>query len=156
QVSVRREGSRAEVPSAASRDRGGEASAAAARVFPAPAPGARSGSLPWLRPSRRPCFANERPGKFSRPSIGYRPTMAALLAILLPAGGRLCVRGAGGADKPRYGRLTVCYASSEREAVETAHSWWPNAAIPGQLGQELPLPLHYEQAAQSVAPASTM
>lgn len=59
---------------------------------------------------------------------------------------------AGGSDKPRYGQLTVCYAKSEREAVETAHSWWPNAALGGQLGQELPLPLHYEQAAEAVTP----
>jgi coenzyme F420-dependent glucose-6-phosphate dehydrogenase len=59
---------------------------------------------------------------------------------------------AGGNGKPRYGQLTVCYAASEREAVETAHSWWPNAAIPGQLGQELPLPAHYEQAAENVTP----
>lgn len=59
---------------------------------------------------------------------------------------------AGGQDKPRYGQLTVCYAASEREAVETAHSWWPNAAMGGQLGQELALPLHYQQAAELVTP----
>jgi G6PDH family F420-dependent oxidoreductase len=59
---------------------------------------------------------------------------------------------AGGDDKPRYGQLTACYARSEREAVETAHSWWPNAAITGELGQELPLPRHYEQAAEMVTP----
>ena len=28
---------------------------------------------------------------------------------------------------------------------------WPNAAIPGQLGQELPLPSHFEQAAKTIA-----
>jgi len=59
---------------------------------------------------------------------------------------------AGGGDKPKYGQLTVCYAKSEREAVETAHAWWPNAAMPGQLGQELALPAHYEQAAENVTP----
>ncbi len=59
---------------------------------------------------------------------------------------------AGGADKPRYGQLTVCYAPSEREAVETAYAWWPNAAIAGELGQELPLPRHFEQAAEMVTP----
>ncbi len=58
---------------------------------------------------------------------------------------------AGGSDKSRYGQLTVCYAASEREAVETAHAWWPNAAITGELGQELPLPRHFEQAAEMVA-----
>ena len=59
---------------------------------------------------------------------------------------------AGGEDKPRYGQLTVCYAQSEREAVETAHSWWPNAATEGELTQELPLPRHFEQAAEMVTP----
>jgi coenzyme F420-dependent glucose-6-phosphate dehydrogenase len=59
---------------------------------------------------------------------------------------------AGGGDKPRYGQLTVCYASSEREAIETAHSWWPNAATTGELTQELPLPRHFQQAVEMVTP----
>jgi len=54
---------------------------------------------------------------------------------------------AGGSGKPRYGQLTVCWADDEGEARRTAREWWPNAAIPGELGQELPLPRHFEQAA---------
>lgn len=57
--------------------------------------------------------------------------------------------GAGGAG-PRYGQLTVCYAESEEEARATAYEWWPNAALSGTLGQELPLPSHFEQAAAMV------
>jgi G6PDH family F420-dependent oxidoreductase len=53
---------------------------------------------------------------------------------------------AGGAGKPRYGQLTVCWAESEDEAVDTAHEWWPNAALEGDLGQELALPRHFRQA----------
>jgi coenzyme F420-dependent glucose-6-phosphate dehydrogenase len=53
---------------------------------------------------------------------------------------------AGGAGKPRYGQLTVCWAESEREAIRTAREWWPNAALEGDLGQELPLPRHFRQA----------
>jgi G6PDH family F420-dependent oxidoreductase len=53
---------------------------------------------------------------------------------------------AGGAGKPRYGQLTVCWAESEREAIRTAHECWPNAALEGDLGQELPLPRHFRQA----------
>jgi G6PDH family F420-dependent oxidoreductase len=49
-------------------------------------------------------------------------------------------------DGPKYGQLTVCYAESESEARETAHEWWPNAALPGELGQLLPSPKHFEQA----------
>jgi G6PDH family F420-dependent oxidoreductase len=57
---------------------------------------------------------------------------------------------AGGAAKPRYGQLTVCWAESEGEARRTAHEWWPNAALRGTLGQELPLPSHFEEAAAMV------
>jgi coenzyme F420-dependent glucose-6-phosphate dehydrogenase len=57
---------------------------------------------------------------------------------------------AGGAGKPRYGQIHVCWAENEAEARKTAHRWWPNAAIGGELGMELPLPRHYEQAAETV------
>ncbi len=59
---------------------------------------------------------------------------------------------AGGSGKPRYGQLTVCYAESEEQAVRGAHEWWPNAALGGELGQELPLPRHFQQAAETVTP----
>jgi coenzyme F420-dependent glucose-6-phosphate dehydrogenase len=58
-------------------------------------------------------------------------------------------RSAGG-DGPRYGQLTGCWAPDEREAVQTALEWWPNAALKGELSQELPLPRHFEQAAENV------
>ncbi len=56
----------------------------------------------------------------------------------------------GGAGKPRYGQLTVCWAADEAEARHTAHEWWPNVAVAGELSQELPLPRHFEQAASTV------
>lgn len=59
---------------------------------------------------------------------------------------------AGGAGKPRYGQLTVCVADSEEEAVRLAHEWWPNAALGGDLGQELALPRHFRQATSTVTP----
>jgi G6PDH family F420-dependent oxidoreductase len=55
-----------------------------------------------------------------------------------------------GQNKPRYGQVTVCFAEDEEQARKTAHEWWPNAAIGGELGQELPLPRHFEQAAETV------
>jgi G6PDH family F420-dependent oxidoreductase len=58
-------------------------------------------------------------------------------------------RTAGGSG-PRYGQLTVCFDTDERRAVKTALEWWPNAALKGELGQELPLPRHFEQAAENV------
>lgn len=57
---------------------------------------------------------------------------------------------AGGGDKPRYGQLAVCYAEDREEAVRTALKYWPNAAIKGQAGSDLPLPLHFEQLAAMV------
>jgi coenzyme F420-dependent glucose-6-phosphate dehydrogenase len=47
-------------------------------------------------------------------------------------------------------QLTVCVANSDKEAWKIAYEWWPNAAIRGELGQELPLPRHFEQAALMV------
>ena len=60
-------------------------------------------------------------------------------------------KGAGGKG-PMYGQLTVCWAESNEQAIKTAHEIWPNSAIPGELGQELPTPAHFEQAAQMVKP----
>jgi len=57
-----------------------------------------------------------------------------------------------GGKGPIYGQLTVCWAQSDDEAIKTAHKMWPNSAIPGELGQELPTPSHFEQAAQMVKP----
>jgi len=57
---------------------------------------------------------------------------------------------AGGEGKPRYGQMHVCVAGSEAEARRTAHEIWPNAGIEGALTQELPLPEHFEQAAEAV------
>jgi len=56
----------------------------------------------------------------------------------------------GGAGKPRVGQVHVCYAESEAEARRLAHEVWPNAAMGGELGQVLPQPAHYEQAAATV------
>ena len=55
-----------------------------------------------------------------------------------------------GGTGPRYGQLTVCWSTSESEARATALEWWPNAALQGPLGQELPLPSHFEQATAMV------
>ena len=57
---------------------------------------------------------------------------------------------AGGAGKPRFGQLTVCWAESEEEARRTAYEVWPNAALKGPLGQELALPAHFEAATAMV------
>jgi G6PDH family F420-dependent oxidoreductase len=55
-----------------------------------------------------------------------------------------------GSGKPHYGQLTVCWAAEEAAARKTAHQWWPNAALGGELSQELLLPRHFEQATATV------
>lgn len=57
---------------------------------------------------------------------------------------------AGGAGKPTYGQMTVCWAADEATARRTAHELWAFSALPGELSQELPTPTHFEQASQLV------
>ncbi|MBA2597642.1 MAG: TIGR03557 family F420-dependent LLM class oxidoreductase [Chloroflexia bacterium] len=57
-----------------------------------------------------------------------------------------------GGNGPRYGQMTVCWGADEAKALEMAHKIWPNSGLPGELGQELPTPAHFEQAAQLVTP----
>jgi coenzyme F420-dependent glucose-6-phosphate dehydrogenase len=56
----------------------------------------------------------------------------------------------GGSGKPRYAELTVCWAADEALAQRTAKEVWPISALGGELSQELPLPRHFEQAAETV------
>lgn len=55
-------------------------------------------------------------------------------------------RRAGGGSKPVLGSLKVCWDTDRQRAVRTVHRLWPNARLPGELGQILPTPRHFEQA----------
>lgn len=57
---------------------------------------------------------------------------------------------AGGDGKPCYGQLTVCWAEDEATARRIALEQWPNAALPGVIFTELPLPTHFQQLAKLV------
>jgi G6PDH family F420-dependent oxidoreductase len=59
-------------------------------------------------------------------------------------------RAGGGPARPCYGELTVCWARDEATARRIAHQWWPTAAMESALSWELPLPAHFEAAAQLV------
>jgi G6PDH family F420-dependent oxidoreductase len=54
-------------------------------------------------------------------------------------------REAGGGDKPRYAQMTVCWAPTHEEAVETAYKIWPNSGLKGDLNTELRTVKHFEQ-----------
>jgi coenzyme F420-dependent glucose-6-phosphate dehydrogenase len=57
---------------------------------------------------------------------------------------------AGGAGKPHYGELTVCWAKDESTARKIAKEHWPTSAMEGNLSWELPLPEHFEAVAELV------
>jgi G6PDH family F420-dependent oxidoreductase len=57
---------------------------------------------------------------------------------------------AGGTGKPKYAQVTVCWATDEDEAKETALKYWGYTGLPGQLSQELALPQYFQEAAQLV------
>ena len=59
-------------------------------------------------------------------------------------------REAGGAGKPCYAKLDTCVAEDDAPARRIAHETWPTSALGGELGQQLALPEHYEQATAGV------
>jgi G6PDH family F420-dependent oxidoreductase len=59
-------------------------------------------------------------------------------------------RREGGEGRPTYGQLHVCWAESAEQARRTALEWWPNGAMSGSHFLELPLPAHFEEAAEMV------
>ena len=77
--------------------------------------------------------------------------MATGSSRLSPNPDLLAAFDAAGGSGPRYAQVTVCWAKTEAAARATALQWWPNAGLRGTLSQELPLPSHFEQAAEMVA-----
>jgi coenzyme F420-dependent glucose-6-phosphate dehydrogenase len=59
---------------------------------------------------------------------------------------------AGGKDKPKYGQVTVCWASSKEDAKKTVMEVWPNVLVEGSASQELPLPSDFEQLVEGRKP----
>ncbi|MEZ0362150.1 TIGR03557 family F420-dependent LLM class oxidoreductase [Mycobacterium sp. pUA109] len=64
-------------------------------------------------------------------------------------------RDGGGANKPTQAGFKVCYADSKDDGVRTAHDLWCTEQLPGELGQILPTPTHFDQAS-SLVPASAV
>jgi hypothetical protein len=82
------------------------------------------------------------------------------LAMLVSCGGgrragprsaaMVVLSGAGGAGKPRYGEIHVCFDRDEKKGEQIAYETWPVTGLPGPLGRELPLPSHFEACANLV------
>jgi G6PDH family F420-dependent oxidoreductase len=67
-----------------------------------------------------------------------------------PDGGTIKAWEQAGGSGPKYGKVTVLYGEDEARARKQAYELWPNAAVSGQLPQDLPTPAHFEQAVQMV------
>ena len=59
-------------------------------------------------------------------------------------------RADGGETKPCVAGVKVCWGEDARAAADLAAEVWPNAALSGELSQELPTPGHFEQACELV------
>jgi G6PDH family F420-dependent oxidoreductase len=59
-------------------------------------------------------------------------------------------RRAGGGQQPVRGGTKVCWDPDREAAVRTVHRRWANMCLPGELGQVLPTPAHFEQATRLV------
>ncbi|CAA9244419.1 MAG: Dehydrogenase [uncultured Corynebacteriales bacterium] len=61
-------------------------------------------------------------------------------------------RDGGGTGKPTQVGTKVCWGPDEDEARRTAHHYWRNEGLPGELAQILPTPEHFQQASTLVEP----
>ncbi|GAA3026565.1 LLM class F420-dependent oxidoreductase [Streptomyces glomeratus] len=59
-------------------------------------------------------------------------------------------RKGGGGAKPVSGGAKVCYGTDRDEAVRTVRRLWANELLPGEMGQVLPSPKHFEQLQQLI------
>jgi G6PDH family F420-dependent oxidoreductase len=57
-----------------------------------------------------------------------------------------------GQDKPKLGMMHVAYDTDAHAGLKRAHELWPNIAMQGSLGQELPTPSDFESAAPMISP----
>jgi coenzyme F420-dependent glucose-6-phosphate dehydrogenase len=56
----------------------------------------------------------------------------------------------GGAGKPCFGSIKVCWAHSLEEAKETVKHWWPVSGVSGALHADLPTPRHFEDVVEAM------
>ena len=63
---------------------------------------------------------------------------------------------AGGAGKPRYIEVQVCWGRETEKAKRLVHELWPTGAIGGQISQELRRPADFETVAEHVRPEESV
>lgn len=60
-----------------------------------------------------------------------------------------------GAGRPAQGGYKVCWSTDDDRAVAVAHRLWANSGLPGEAGQILPHPRHFEQLSSLVTESMT-
>ena len=63
---------------------------------------------------------------------------------------RSSIRTDARGDGPTFAQMHVCVGQDEAQCRKTALEMWPNAALKGQLAQDLPTCTHFEQAVDLV------
>ncbi|MDX1665027.1 MAG: TIGR03557 family F420-dependent LLM class oxidoreductase [Candidatus Promineifilaceae bacterium] len=58
---------------------------------------------------------------------------------------------AGGQEKPRYAKLTICYAPTKEAAIERMFPLWRQAGLPGILRPNVRTVAHFDQAVEMVS-----
>ena len=85
--------------------------------------------------------AAEVAGELADGLIGVAPVAAVVEAF----------DAAGGADKPRFAQLKLCWARDRDEAVATVRRWFPTEGLPPQLLSELATPEEFAAATELVS-----
>lgn len=73
-----------------------------------------------------------------------------MISVLADASLVDAFRDSGGRGKIAQAGFKACYGPSETEARQVAYRLWGNTWLPGELGQTLTLPRHFEQASALV------
>jgi coenzyme F420-dependent glucose-6-phosphate dehydrogenase len=110
-------------------------------------------------------YAVDNARLFSRPSAPPSILVAASSASSAELAGRIgdgliavapdeelvrSFEATGGAGKPRYGQVDVCWPEDEADARRTAHRQWPIPAFPARLPAKLRVPADFEALAELV------
>jgi G6PDH family F420-dependent oxidoreductase len=56
----------------------------------------------------------------------------------------------GGGRGPKAAGVKVCWGEDEQQCKKLVHELWRSSGVPGETSQELPMPAHFEQAAELV------
>jgi G6PDH family F420-dependent oxidoreductase len=88
---------------------------------------------------------------FGPKSIALAGRIAEGFVTVVPEAAAVASYRAHGGRGPISGGLKVCWGEDRDACVRTAHRLWPNDGLPGELGQVLPSPRHFEQASQLVS-----